>query len=102
MTSVNRWRTNPTIVEKTPLITTLLLEMANVGQLWRMWTTWTAAGQSVWSWLSVQAALWLWLNFYLVFNRKNKFAIIGTSVGIALNMLVILSVVFFRYLVRRG
>jgi len=92
-----KWYRNPKLVDKTPIVTTFLLEAANVQQLWRMWTTWTSAGQSWTAWLSVQIALWLWLNFYLTFNRDNKFAIYGTAVGIALNTSVILSVLFFRY-----
>ncbi len=93
-----KWYRNPKLVDKTPLVTTGLLEAANVQQLWRMWTEHTAAGQSVTAWFSVNIALWLWLNFYLTFNRENKFAIIGTSVGIVLNALVIATVIFFRYL----
>lgn len=99
---VNYYRTNPKVVDKTPIVTTFLLEAANVQQLWRMWTTGTAAGQSVTAWLSVNIALWLWLNFYLVFNRQNKFAIIGTSIGIGLNALVMLTVIYFRFLVHAG
>jgi len=102
MTSLNQIRTNPKYVSMTPLVTTGLLEFANVGQLWRMWTEWTAAGQSVWSWFSVNVALWLWLNFYLVFNADNKFAIWGTRLGIALNTGVILTVLFFRYIIHAG
>lgn len=94
---MSRWLRNPKFVEKTPLIAVGLLELANIQQLFQMWTEWTAAGQSLTGWLSVQAALWLWLNFYLVFNREQKFAIWGTALGIAMNMAVCLSVVFFRY-----
>lgn len=90
-------RTRPKLVDKTPIITTLLLEGANLQQLWRMWTEGTAAGQSITAWMSVNAALILWLNFYLVFNRDNKWAIRGTAFGILLNSLVILTVAYFRY-----
>ena len=93
-----KWYRNPKLVDKTPLVTTFLLEAANVQQLFRMWTTWTAAGQSYTAWISVNIALWLWLNFYLTFNRENKFAIYGTAFGICLNTAVILSVLYFRYL----
>lgn len=99
LADVKGWRTNPKIVDKTPIVTVFLLEGANVQQLWRMWTEWTAAGQSVGAWLSVNIALWLWLNFYLVFNRENKFAIWGTAIGIVLNALVMLTVIYFRYFV---
>ena len=96
------FRTNPAVVNKTPIVTTFLLEFANVGQLYRMWTQQTAAGQSLWSWMAVSAALVLWLNFYLVFNRDNKFAIWGTRVGIGLNAAVCLTIVWFRYFVHVG
>jgi hypothetical protein len=95
-------RVDPKVVDKTPIVSVFLLEAANVQQIFRMWSTWTAAGQSITAWLSVNLALWLWLNFYLVFNRENKFAIWGTAVGIGLNGLVILSVFYFRYIVGAG
>lgn len=88
---------NPKWVSKTPLITTFLLEAANLQQLWRMWTTWTAAGQSISAWVSVNLALLLWLNFYRVITPNEKFAIWGTAIGVCLNTLVILTVAFFRY-----
>lgn len=94
---LSAFRKNPKLVDKTPLLAVALLELANVQQLIRMWTTWTAAGQSIGGWLCVQAALWLWLNFYLVFNRQNKFAIYGTAFGIVMNASVLTTVVLFRY-----
>lgn len=81
----------------TPMVAVGLLEFANVNQLVRMWTEWTAAGQSLWGWLSVQLALWLWLNFYRVITPNERFAFWGTGIGIAMNMAVCLTVVFFRY-----
>lgn len=91
------WYRRPALVDKTPLLAVMLLEVANIQQLIHMWTTWTSAGQSVGGWVCVHVALWLWLNFYLTFNRENKWAIWGTIVGIILNGAVILSVLFFRY-----
>jgi len=96
--AIGQWRTNPKVVDKTPIVTVFLLEGANIQQMWRMWTERSAEGQSITGWLSVNIALWLWLNFYLVFNRENKFAIWGTAVGIVLNALVVLTVVYFRYI----
>lgn len=92
-----KWYRNPKLVDKTPLVSVALLEIANIQQLWRIWTEWTAAGQSIGGWLCVQIALWLWLNFYLTFNRDNKFAIYGTALGIVMNASVLVSVVLFRY-----
>jgi hypothetical protein len=84
-------------VARTPILSVLLLEAANVSQITRMWTERSAEGQSVLGWISVNMALWLWLNFYLTFNRAQKFAIYGTVLGIAINSLVILSVLYFRH-----
>lgn len=88
------------LVALTPVLTTLLLEWANIGQLWRMWTVKSALGQNVWSWLCVHAALWLWLNFYRIAmppSRARTLALSGTAVGIILNGSVVLTVAFFRY-----
>ena len=90
-------RNHPKVIQNVPIVSVALLELANLQQLIRMWSEWTAAGQSVGGWLSVNAALWLWLLFYLVFNREQKFAIWGTVVGIAMNSFVVLTVLFFRY-----
>jgi len=87
---------DPKWVGRTPIASVLLLEAANLQQLHRMWTEWTAAGQSLFGWLCVQIALWLWLNFYLVLTPGEKWAIRGTQLGIVLNGAVILTVVFFR------
>ena len=85
------------LVDKTPFVAVLLLEFANIQQLIRMWTEWTAAGQSLWGWVCVNIALWLWLNFYLTFNRENKFAVYGTAFGIFMNSMVIATVLLFRH-----
>lgn len=90
---------NTNLVAKTPIVTTFLLEYANVGQMWRMWSEHSALGQNVWSWLAVQAALWCWLNYYrvLVPAGQRRFAMWATGIGICLNLGVVLSVVYFRY-----
>jgi uncharacterized protein with PQ loop repeat len=88
---------NPAIVSSTPLVAVGLLEWANLSQLFRMWTEWTAAGQSLLGWISVQLALWLWLNFYRVITPNEKKAIYGTAIGVVMNMAVILTVCYFRY-----
>ena len=90
------------LIEKTPIATTLLLEYANVGQLWRMWHVHSALGQNVWSWLSVHAALWLWWNYYRVMLPNDKYARRATAVGLVLNAAVVLTVVYFRYGVGAG
>jgi len=88
---------DPRWVSKTPIATVFLLEAANVGQIIRMWTERSALGQSVWSWVSVNLALWLWWNFYRVITPKELWARRATAIGIALNSVVIASVVWFRF-----
>jgi uncharacterized protein with PQ loop repeat len=85
-------------VEYTPIITVFLLEYANIGQLWRMWTQHSALGQNVWSWVSVNVALWLWLNYYRVMvpNGLRSWAARATIVGIVLNAAVIGSVGYWQ------
>jgi hypothetical protein len=93
---------NKALVSKTPIITTLLLEYANVGQLLRMWTVRSALGQNLYSWIAVQIALWLWLNFYITMLPEAKFAKWATIAGITLNLAVVLTVAYFRYALGRG
>jgi hypothetical protein len=92
-----RFLSNTAIISKTPIVTTCLLEWANLSQLWRMWTTWTSDGQSIVGWCSVQVALWLWWNFYRVMLPDQRLPRYGTMVGITTNACVILTVVYFRY-----
>lgn len=87
---------NQSFVSKTPLLSVGLLELANIHQLMRMWREGTAAGQSLGGWILVNIALWLWLNFYLVKTPDEKFAIWGTALGIVMNTMVILTVLYFR------
>lgn len=87
---------NRALVAKTPVLTVFLLEYANIGQLWRMWAQHSALGQNAWSWLAVNVALWLWLNFYRVFTPEQKFAYRATQIGIVLNAAVVFSVVWFN------
>lgn len=83
--------------DKAPIVATVLLEYANAGQLFRMWTEYTAAGQSLWSWLAVNAALWCYQLFYRVHNPGHKWVIRCNAFGIALNSCVCLTVAYFRY-----
>lgn len=117
---------DPEWVAKTPLITVGLFESANVGQIVQMLTHHTAAGQSLVSWVSVNAALWAWANFYRVMDSCDKcghpvashglifvspyskqavceryrgrfrFARWTLKVGICLNLIVIATVAYFR------
>jgi hypothetical protein len=93
---------DPFYVSYTPIATTCLLETANLGQIVRMWTFHTAAGQSLTSWCCVNLALWLWANWYRVITPQQKIARFTIKVGITLNTCVILTAIYFRYAVDRG
>ncbi len=95
---VRKFWKQPNVVSKSPLVTTLLLEYGNVGQLYRMWTEHTAAGQSLWSWLSVGLALVIWANYYHTLYPQHKWAFRCTCFGVLMNSLVWLTVFYFRYL----
>jgi hypothetical protein len=88
---------DPAIVCWSPIVTTCLLEGANVGQMVRIWTQHTAAGQSLMSWCAVQLALWLWANWYRIVTPEQWVARFTIKVGIALNFGVILSVLYWRW-----
>jgi len=86
-------------VKYTPLVTVLFLESANVEQIYRMWSEQTAAGQSLLGWFSVWCALVLWANYYRVIAPKeNRSAFWVTMFGIGMNSVVMLTVIYFRYL----
>lgn len=76
------------------------MEYANAGQLYRMWRVHSALGQNVWSWISVNVTLWLWLNFdYVVVPGGVKsWAFRATALGLVLNTCVILTVAYFRWI----
>lgn len=84
------------LVDYTPILTTALLEGANIGQLYQMWTERTAAGQNVWSWIWVYGALLLWWNYYRVVTPQAKWARWSTLAGLTANLAVILTVIWFQ------
>lgn len=91
------WLYDPRFVDKIPILTTLMLEGANLSQIRTMWVEKTAEGQSLSGWLMVNLALLLWLHLYRVRTPELKWAIRATAFGIVMNFFVILSVVYFRY-----
>lgn len=88
---------NKEIWKHSPIVTTLLLEGASIGQLIQMWTTRTAEGQSLWAWLAVEFALLLWFNWYRLFTPDQIIARYTCAFGLVMNFFVILTVIWFRY-----
>lgn len=83
---------------RAPIASTVLLEYANVAQLWRMWHVHSALGQSPMAWISVNAALWLWLGFYAycVPGGLRSWAARSTMVGLVINSAVIFTSVYLQ------
>lgn len=88
---------NHRIIDKTPIVTTLLFETANIGHVFRMWTEKTAAGQSLTSWILVNLGLLAWYNWYRVFTPEQVWAKRTTLFGVTINTFVILSIAYFRF-----
>jgi uncharacterized protein with PQ loop repeat len=86
-------------IDKSPIIATIFIEGANIGQMIRIWTEHSAKGQSLSSWIAVVIALVIWFNFYRVITPHSKYAKWTAVVGIILNIGVIISIIWFRYIV---
>lgn len=88
---------NPAWVSRTPIVTSLLLDGGAIGQIVRMWREQSARGQSLTSWLAVILALTLWANFYRVITPNQFWARATILLSIALNVGIVTSIVWWRY-----
>lgn len=93
---MNAFWNDHAVVSKLPIASALLFEYANVGQLYRMWTEHTAAGQSLFAWWAVGLGLLLYANFYRVVTPLERWAIRVTLLSFGMNCLVSGSVLYFR------
>jgi uncharacterized protein with PQ loop repeat len=87
---------DPIFMKRAPIVATILLEYANVGQLIRMWTYKTAAGQSLTAWFAVFLALCCYNQFYRIVTPEQIWARRMSFVGILMNSAVCLTVLYFR------
>lgn len=78
-----------------PLIGVAFFLECYVGQLWRMWTRQTAAGQSLFGWIGLLVALWAYHRFYSVCCPKERVAIWSVRAEVVVNVLIIATVVWF-------
>lgn len=85
------------LVARFPVVTTILLEAANVQQLVRMWTEYSAKGQSLSGWICVNVALFMWFVYYWVMLPDQKLPRYCQAFGIAMNISVVLTVLYFRH-----
>jgi hypothetical protein len=92
-----KWYNDSKYVSKIPLLTTILFGYGAVCQMWRMWTTHTAAGQSIFGWVCVTLALMLFLQFYRIITPKEKIAFYSCLAEVFLYFGVIGSIIYFRW-----
>lgn len=89
---------NKAVVAWSPILAGVLIETGGLSQIFRMWSEQSAEGQSLLGWIAVLLALLLWLNFYRVCTPEQKSAFWVTAVGVLVNLGVIGTVLWFRYL----
>lgn len=66
------------------------------GQLYRMWSQQTAAGQSLAGWIGLWAALWAYWHFYRVCAPQERVAIWTVGAELVVNAAVIATVFWFQ------
>lgn len=88
---------NKSLIAKTPLVTCLLMEWGNLGQIFQMMMTQSAKSQNLLSWWTIHLALWLWYNYYRVVTPDQKLTIRITLLGIFIQGLGTLTVSWFKF-----
>lgn len=93
------WFSNPKVVSKFPIASGLFFQASSIGHIYRIWTEHTAAGHNLWSWVCGCLGLVLFIRFYRVCCPSERFALLSTIGSIVINLLVILSIIWWRYIV---
>ena len=85
-----------TLVKYFPVLATLLIEAASLGQIARMFQERSSAGQSFVSYLLLILALVLWERFYAIRTPDEKPAVWTARASILVNILVASCVLYYR------
>lgn len=80
-----------------PIFATILIDLANIGHIQQMFREQSAAGQSLLSYVMILGALFMWEAFYRVRTPDEKAAIWSARIGIAFILMVMCTVIYFRY-----
>lgn len=83
-------------VARTPLLSTLLVESANLIQLARVWREGTGQGQSILAWVCIGLALVVRFNYYRVILPNQRLARLCVLVGMVINVALIFSLFIIR------
>ena len=80
---------------RTPLVTAILVESANISQLLRIWREGSSTGQSLLAWICVGIALLLRWNFYRVIAPSQWLARLCIIGSLLINAVLIASVIAY-------
>lgn len=78
-----------------PVLATILIELAGVGQMIRMFQVESSEGQNPFSYVLLIAALVLWERFYAIRTPNEIPAIWTARVSIIINVIVLATVLYF-------
>lgn len=87
---------NKKLVNRTPLLSTFLVESANLMQLARIWQEGTGKGQSITAWVCIGLALVVRFNYYRVIMPNQSLARMCVLAGMAINVALIVSLFIIR------
>jgi len=79
-----------------PVLSTILIDLANIGHIIRMFQEKSSAGQNPYSYLMVILALVLWAEFYRVRTPEEKIARWTAWFGVMFNLAVLGAVYWYQ------
>lgn len=80
-----------------PVVATVIFEIATIGQILRMFSEQSAAGQEPLSWLLVTVGLSGWMFWYKITIPDHKLVFYSVAVGTAVNSIAFITCVYFKY-----
>lgn len=95
-----RFLNNKKLFSFTPVATMFMIESANIQQVVQMFIQKSSEGQSISGWICIIIALLMWANFYRLFNPEQKMAFWSALVGVFINTFVVLTIIYFRYIIK--
>lgn len=84
------------MVKYFPILATVMLDSAGIGHIVQMFKEQSSAGQSIFSYIMIIGALFLWEAFYRIRTPGEKFAVWSARFGIGFNLAVLCAIVYYR------
>jgi uncharacterized protein with PQ loop repeat len=85
-----------TITRYFPVLATILIELASIGQIVQMYREQSSVGHNPLSWTLLVVALILWERFYTICTPNERPAIWTARVSVLMYIFVLGSVLYFR------